>query len=570
LSVTAISALWIALASLVGIAVYCQVRSHKKLRQSLRQVAASYDRLFERLDQVIRELEDVVSEENASEPPELIYKPIQMDAAGASAALLQAVPEIGTPQEALQDKDMNRTLLTKVRQKDGTIREAEVHLVPDLRALLESEGWPTTPAEDKFKLLLNTFKDRIIYEPSAGNVTMIFANTVLSIIGESGRLNEAQKRMVKDLCVAINHRPLPTMLWADFVRARLDQPAIISRILWSCRQNKAKQARRLQRVIESHFGNFNLKGDRPIFVFGYSVTITVALKALSQKVPSGLRILVPEQLLPEREIPDGLQLERDIKKEQLRATVEVVDNEVALERIRRDKPGLFLMGCKVIGLRKTGELEIVNSRNASDFMEAASKSQIPVGVVAGAYKLWPTETYEKYRPIIKVEESHEIMPGNDVEWVMTEDGLFPREQFIKGYNDFFRADGIPLGAIRECLRKRDESPEDLASRDYIPNISSKANEIAKELEIEERPLENLPTHFLEAQKYYQEQLIDEEWLKKYLGKHVAIIGNNVVDSDKEFHKLSLRVRENYGYGPIYMPEVVLKPRKVYIGPRIEG
>ena len=69
-------------------------------------------------------------------------------------------------------------------------------------------------------------------------------------------------------------------------------------------------------------------------------------------------------------------------------------------------------------------------------------------------------------------------------------------------------------------------------------------------------LENLPQHFREAKEYYENVLRkDENWMKKNLGRHVAIIGKQVVDVDENFGRLAERVRKKHGYGPLFMPEV---------------
>lgn len=66
----------------------------------------------------------------------------------------------------------------------------------------------------------------------------------------------------------------------------------------------------------------------------------------------------------------------------------------------------------------------------------------------------------------------------------------------------------------------------------------------------------LPSHWLEAEQYYKQILRnDPEWLKTHIGSFVAIIGRQVVDEANVFYKLSDRVRETYGYGAIFMPEV---------------
>jgi len=56
-----------------------------------------------------------------------------------------------------------------------------------------------------------------------------------------------------------------------------------------------------------------------------------------------------------------------------------------------------------------------------------------------------------------------------------------------------------------------------------------------------------------SKEYYKEN--KNELLKKYEGKHIAIIGKEVVDSDKDFPELIKRVYKKYGYDNIFMPYV---------------
>ncbi len=78
----------------------------------------------------------------------------------------------------------------------------------------------------------------------------------------------------------------------------------------------------------------------------------------------------------------------------------------------------------------------------------------------------------------------------------------------------------------------------------------------------------LPQEFLDAEKYYKEVLKkDPQWMQEHLGKFVAIIGQNVVAEAEKFQDLSLRVRREYGYGAIFMPEVRYGDRVIRLGPR---
>jgi hypothetical protein len=71
-----------------------------------------------------------------------------------------------------------------------------------------------------------------------------------------------------------------------------------------------------------------------------------------------------------------------------------------------------------------------------------------------------------------------------------------------------------------------------------------------------------------AKKYYEKNL--ENLVERYSGKYIAILNNEVVDSDKDFSNLAKKVYEKYGYQTIYMPFVDVKKKVFKIpSPRIK-
>lgn len=66
--------------------------------------------------------------------------------------------------------------------------------------------------------------------------------------------------------------------------------------------------------------------------------------------------------------------------------------------------------------------------------------------------------------------------------------------------------------------------------------------------------ENLPEHFLEGEKYYEELRKDRQWLKAHMGKYLAIKGREIIDMDDDFEALDVRIRQEH-QGPLFMPHV---------------
>lgn len=56
----------------------------------------------------------------------------------------------------------------------------------------------------------------------------------------------------------------------------------------------------------------------------------------------------------------------------------------------------------------------------------------------------------------------------------------------------------------------------------------------------------------------------EELLKQYEGKYVAIIGEEVIDSDSDFSSLAGRVLPKSNYSPVFMPLVEKEERQFKI------
>jgi len=120
----------------------------------------------------------------------------------------------------------------------------------------------------------------------------------------------------------------------------------------------------------------------------------------------------------------------------------------------------------------------------------------------------------------------------------------------------------------------------LQLRDLDPINTSSLNFVSLQVIENTLPSESLPigapgegarpedyVKFQEARRYFQEN--KAQILEKYNGDFIAILDNLVVDRDRSFSELAIRVYEKFGYQAIYMPFVESEPSVLRIpSPRV--
>lgn len=65
----------------------------------------------------------------------------------------------------------------------------------------------------------------------------------------------------------------------------------------------------------------------------------------------------------------------------------------------------------------------------------------------------------------------------------------------------------------------------------------------------------LPEEFRLGMHYYQRLRGDSDWVRENAGNYLAFMGEKIIDADLDYSRLSQRVRQVYGNGPIFMPFV---------------
>ena len=108
----------------------------------------------------------------------------------------------------------------------------------------------------------------------------------------------------------------------------------------------------------------------------------------------------------------------------------------------------------------------------------------------------------------------------------------------------------------------DEASEEEHGGGYVP------------LKIHEEAFEywrsgKLPEHFKIAQTYFEKQLKDDEWYKKYNGKYVAIMPDKEAIVDKDIDKLLKIAYDKWGYRPIFVSLVSRERVVTTLRPRLK-
>lgn len=445
------------------------------------------------------------------------------------------------------------------------VKKAITDDVGELRCnKLLQKAFAKTVSSETITELTQWLQDRTNKEPSSGNFSLLFARIVLSIVGSGANWNDTKRNAVAKLCAIVEQRPFPTALWSDFVQKHLEAPEIISGVLTGCQQDTGHLEDHIRDVVEKKHRDLKLATVRTVFVFGYSAAIMAALQAFVKYTATPLRILTPQLYL--RHTADGQLLADDIQVRGIPARVEVLEDKEFARRLRKGNASLLLIGAKVVGKRLTGEIEIATSGNGRDVVEMAATVGIPTVVITGLYKLWPIRTYERYRPLLVVEQEQpsprsSIVGGSLISHIVTEDDLFSYKRFRDVYDIFFSIAGVPVPSIRTRLRAQKGSS--------VSICEATIRKIANEVQQKEDKHERLPQHFRTAQVFYEQMKKNKEWFNMHRGKYLAIVGKTVVGVEEDFHTLASVVRSKYGYGPLFMPQVTEGPMVASITPSVK-
>lgn len=308
-------------------------------------------------------------------------------------------------------------------------------------------------------VLQECFRQTVVNNRSSGDIAANFGDLVLYIVGDSSTLSELQKRLILTACAVVRRRPLPVLRWSQFVLSNLEHLQRIRFVLTACKISKGRLASRLGNVVRFALPELGLPESPRLLAIGYSGTVASIVRGISAVSPKPLLVFSPKLDLPGKLQPSGELLKEDLESGSDRIEVVVVPDDMVKDLCEKKQADLVIAGCKVIGRTARGTVEIVNSAPCVKLFREARELGLPVMVVAGLYKIWPTGFYEQHRQSTIDRETlngdlyNATLREDEIDWIFTERGCFRAKDFGQNptANAYFELEDLEVPcAINAC------------------------------------------------------------------------------------------------------------------------
>jgi hypothetical protein len=399
------------------------------------------------------------------------------------------------------------------------------------------------------------FQQTIDTEPGAGAVCICFNRIIADLLKE--RLGPARRQTILAICGLARQRPFPTLLWARLVENALDRPDIIERGLARALSAKHLLRDQIRSVAETSAHQAGFRRGATLVVYGYSATIVEALQGLPDGLRRTLTVLIP---LNSRRAREEVRLLEERLHDLCRIKASVIDNEAAVDRIREGDCSLFVTGATVIGLadHQPNGLRVVSATLPADLRDALEEAQTPRVVVSGVYKVWPKDLFAT--DCLSVVESgrfsgHSVTPGSAISCFMTADGVFSPEQFVAEYAGLLKSTLATYPGWSLADGSNDQSS------DVFVDDGRVAFEFAGGPEDEDA--------LASEAALFARLVADDQWFAAHAGKHVAIVGDDVMIAD-DLETLSRTADEKYPDRDVFISPVSRDALETSLGPRIAG
>ncbi|MFN8559528.1 MAG: hypothetical protein U0531_20050 [Dehalococcoidia bacterium] len=446
------------------------------------------------------------------------------------------------------------------------------------------EPVPNDPRDLTFDQVLafaQSFAAEVVENPSAGEVAMSFARSVLYLLGVGDPITQLQRDGVLSLCASINLRPAPALRWSHFVRSHVDDTKRLRWVLSACLESKKRLSARLKATIADNRDQLGLPERPRVLVLGYSQTVVSVIEALVETTTAPIQVITPRIHLPGRDRAESRLLSNALEKLLPAPIVRLVSKEESLDLCRAGGVDLVVSGCMLIGRIDNGGIEVIQRNPAATLAAQAHEIGMATLIASGMYKIWPMRFYKDYKhyalsvpPAIE-EYGAGTLIDSKLTWIATERGLFSSHEFghTKIAQAYFRSASIDLpsilsacdtdDALQRVMADVDELMQDLAQEDAHLDVEPPSEEMTAYIVRQE-----LPGHFLEAERTFRALIDDDEWYHRHHAKYVSIMGAEVVavaDSPAEALESAWSRR---GYRPMFTRLVERDPSIIKLRPRL--
>ncbi|MBI2846815.1 MAG: hypothetical protein HYX82_02930 [Chloroflexi bacterium] len=400
--------------------------------------------------------------------------------------------------------------------------------------------------------VVQRFEQTVDGNASAGEVCICFNNSIAGLIGLAPLIHKPRKETIRQICrIVEKKRPYPTLLYAKLVEAYLDDPPTVIKGLNKILVDKIELPERIRSVVTADGYKAGFRPNMRVLVQGYTTTTTYALFGLPPQVKKTIKIYASEQF--RRGQSEGALLKKRLEEDP-DLKVKVLTDDEAVRRLKDCVIDMLIIGTKVIGV-VDDDLKVVNTYTDTDeqYPSLAKKSGIKIVVIAGKYKIWPSDLFhvefEKISDASEKEKPTEfVIPGDWIHAVLTGEGIFSVSGFIHRYKELLYGDldNFP-GWFSEKMR-----PKQMLKHQERSSIMRKKPE---------QPVVEMgddKAAFGEARKRFDSLLEDEEWYAKNAGKHVAIVGETVIVKS-DLTELAREVYSEYRGQGVFISPIVRGP-----------
>ena len=301
-----------------------------------------------------------------------------------------------------------------------------------------------------YRPLLPLFAHFILTEPSSERVATMFASLVSRFSEGAGMPDAKRKKAIKELVELarpVRHSLRPLAM--DVMNKLDDKNALRTRVKQFLSAEKDLPGR-IHATFKSNLEKLGIVPKSSILIYGYSELMKAALTAVPDNHRKDIKVFASSCRFAWQRA-DGPLVER-LSKSLGFETQQVGEGQIA-NVIEVEKPATILMGCRSIGTKPDGSLEANTLQGSGKISAWASENGSMTCILLGKRKIMNPKSYRQRTLPIRTEllarittvssrwvedgqtdmPSQDRIPGEHIDYLITEDGLFAVSEFTSEY-----------------------------------------------------------------------------------------------------------------------------------------